>query len=839
MHKLLIIDGNSLIYRAYYALPFLSNSSGQYTGGVYGFLNMFLKVLEEYKPTHVVIAFDHSHITFRNQIFKDYKGTRKPMPNELRTQLPILKEILASMNITCIEQDGIEADDIIGTIAKCNNCETVILSGDRDVLQLIDKTTSVWLTKKGISEIVKMDEETLLAEQSIIPAQIIEMKALMGDTSDNIPGVSGIGEKTAKALVTTFGDIESLYANIDSGFIKKNIRDKLIEYKETAYMSKALATIKTDCSLDYSFESLTYSLPFNADCVALLKKYEINSILKKKGFFVGVDNIAKKNLIQRKIVEVETQQELERILGGEYTQIGFYFDENEKICFSIDEVTTYTIKTEISLFSILLGTENALKKMKPVLEDKKISKIVCDIKKLMHILPRYGIEIQGEVTDLKLATYLIGTNLYSSDETAEYFEKQREFLKALEDNSLMRLYDEIEKPLINVLYEMEQTGFVIDANEVFRLSAIYDKELESLTHKIYELAGEEFNINSPRTVSQILFDKLSLTPPDNKKSSTNFEVLSHLEDEHEIVPYIIRYRRIQKLKTTYLDAFKTIISQKGNVVHTIFNQMHTATGRLSSSEPNLQNIPVRNDEGKALRKMFISRFDGGEIISADYNQIELRLLAHFSEDEKLIEGFNVNKDIHKLTASQIFGIREEDVTPKQRRDAKAVNFGIIYGISEFGLSNNVGISRRSAKDYIDKYFEQYPKVKEYMNKNVEKARRYGHATTLFRRIRKIPEINSNIYQKRMFGERVAMNMPLQGSASDIIKLAMVKVQRKFKEANLKSKLVLQIHDELIVDAHPSEINKVKEILKICMQNVVTLKVPLMVEINSGKTWFDA
>ena len=850
MNKFLIIDGNSLIYRAYYALPFLSNSKGQYTGAIFGFLNMFTKVLEEYNPTHVVVAFDFAHKTFRNDIFKDYKGTRKPTPPELVSQFPILKKILKAMGIVCLEQEGIEADDIIGTLSKISCDDIVILSGDRDVLQLIDNHTSVWLTKKGISEIYKVDLDVLLKDTGLEPVQIIDLKALMGDTSDNIPGVKGIGPKTATNLITIFKNIETLYeslqnTNLKSLGISEGIKNKLISDKDNAFMSKQLATIKRDCSINVDFDTLKLNLPFSSACIELLREYDFNSLLKKQIFNGNNTSFNNENLEKfdsndkKQIIDIKNFDELSKIITNNSSCQNFAISIEKDLKFSFNSLITYHIKNEINFFDSSPSIEEALSLLKPFLENANINKIVLDLKNILHILDNYNVKLNGNIFDLRLATYLISGGKLNVDNTANFFDLKKEFIDLLASYNMTTLYSDIEIPLVYVLYDMEKQGFKLNVDELNRLSNLYEEELIQLTNKIYSIAGEVFNINSPKQLGEILFDKLNISTFNNKKHSTGFDILSQIEDEHEIIPLILRYRKIQKLKSTYLDAYKNIILKNGDIIHTVFNQMLTSTGRLSSSEPNLQNIPVRDEEGRSLRKMFISRFDNGQIVGADYNQIELRLLAHFSGDKTLIEAFQNNKDIHKITASQIFGIKEEDVTQQQRRDAKAVNFGIIYGISDFGLSNNVGISRKSAKLYIEKYFEKYPNVRKYMDNNIEFAKKNGYISTIFNRRRKIPEINSNVHFKRMFGERVAMNMPLQGSASDIIKLAMIKVFNNFNDKKLKSKLVLQIHDELIVDAHPDEIDLVKNILRESMENVIKLKVPLIVQIDSGKTWYDA
>jgi len=834
MNKFLIIDGNSIVYRAYYALPFLSNSKGQFTGAMYGFLNMLLKAVQMYTPTHMAIAFDFSKVTFRNNLFEGYKQTRKETPHELIDQIKILKQILVSMGISCIEQNGIEADDIIGTLSCENKCDKVILSGDRDVLQLIDDQTCVWLTKKGISEIYKVNEKILMRDFKLKPYQIIELKALMGDASDNIPGIYGIGPKTATNLIEQFGSIEELYKNLDNPNITLKIKNKLIEQKDSAFLSKQLATIKCDCELNYNFNDLKLKLPFSPDCIELMKKYEFNSLLKREVFDYKPEEFISKSAKFEEIKDYETLKNYLRINASE-----FAFSFENDLIFSFGDNKVFIIKNEINLFSSGLDFNKCIEILKPVFENEQINKIVSDLKLHMHILDRFGVEIKGSVFDLKLASYLIGGTGLKDIQVENYYSLKREFENLLSKFNMTTLYNQIEIPLVYVLFNMEKTGFKLDIDELNRLSEKYDAELQLLTKEIYELAGgREFNINSPKQLADVLFVQLGLTCKDNKKQSTGFEFLSQIEEEHSIITSVLRYRKIQKLKSTYIDSYKKIVNEQNNIIHTVFNQMLTSTGRLSSSEPNLQNIPVRDDEGKGLRKLFVSRFENGQIISADYNQIELRLLAHFSEDETLCNAFINNKDIHTSTASQIFGINEKDVTTTLRRQAKAINFGIIYGISDFGLAQNIGISRQFAKEYIDKYFEKYPKVKEYMENNIKLAKGNGQIGTIFNRVRRIPELNSAVYSERMFGERVARNMPLQGSASDIIKLAMIKIYNVFNQQNLKSQLVLQIHDELIVDVYPTEISVVKDILKKCMEDVVALKVPLIVEITSGKTWSD-
>ena len=826
--KFLIVDGNSLAYRAYYAMPFLTSPEGTNTGAVFGFFNMLLKAIEDNTPNYIAVAFDFSKHTFRTEIFKDYKGTRQETPPELREQFPIIKELLKKLKIAVFEMENIEADDIIGTLAKSSKTtKNLILSGDRDLLQLIDTNTEVLLTKHGTTSTKSMTLESLKEEMHITPSQVVDLKALMGDNSDNIPGVKGVGPKTAQDLIEAYGTLENVYKHIDE--LKGSLKEKLIKDKEMAFLSYTLAKIKTDVELDFKLENLKLHYPFDISIKEDFKRFGFGMFLKRN-IYAEVKEVEEKS--QSKNIEIDSLEILENL---ELSNT-FAFNFNGNIEFSTNSDTIYTLKKNFDLFSKSIETNDVILKLKNVLEDDSILKLTSDLKQELHLLKNLGIEVKN-VFDLKLGAYLIGGSKNITTSTNTYFELYEDIKTKLKNLDLEKLYYNIELPLLYVLYDMESAGFKINSKELLELSDKYTKELSELENSIQELAGEQFNVKSPKQLASILFDKLGLKAKFfHKKNSTNIDVLNELASEHPIVPLIIRYRKIQKLHSTYIEPYIELVKNSGDIIHTVFNQTLTATGRLSSSEPNLQNIPVRDDEGKLLRKLFISRFDGGNIISADYNQIELRLLAHYSGDEKLVNAYKENKDIHTLTASQVFGVPESEVTPIQRRSAKAVNFGIIYGISDFGLSQNANLSRKEAKLYIEKYFATYPSVKEYMDSNVKFARENGYIKTIMGRIRRIPEINSNVYQTRQFGERVAMNMPLQGSASDIIKMAMIKVEEALK--NLKSKLILQIHDELIVDTYPGEESTVKQILKDCMENGVALKVPLPVDINMGKTWFD-
>lgn len=852
MEELVIIDGNSLINRAFYALPLLSNSKGEFSNGVYGFANILIKTILDKNPKYIAVCLDYGKKTFRNDLFLDYKAKRKPTPEELKSQFPILKQMLKTMGIFCIEKQGFEADDLIGTISKkFDNIKTIIVTGDRDALQLIDNNTEVWLTKKGITEIKEMTKQSLKEELDLTPSQIIELKSLMGDSSDNIPGVAGVGEKTALNLLHDYKSLDGVYSNINK--IKGKLQEKLIENKNMAYLSRELATINTAVNIDIKLEDLEYKFPFNIETLEFFKNYEFNTLIKKSDLFEN--NLEVKNNISLQInkIEIESLEQLLKQIKHINNAKKFCFElNNDVFSFAYDKNCEFFVKIQTDLLSSKVNIEDIIATLKPVFEDVTIKKYVYDAKQQMHNLINFNIELNGIEFDCLLAYYLIMCgerdakmdSLYSSyNLDKNYLAVNLIILKELlvnelEKANLLNLYNNIEMPLVPVLFNMEKNGFRIDSEILNELENRYSLEIQSLVATIKNLAGEEFNVNSPKQLGEVLFDKLGLVCYNNKKKSTSIEHLEEMFDLHPIIPAIIRYRKIQKIYSTYIESYKQIIEVKGNVIHTVFNQTLTATGRLSSSEPNLQNIPVRDDEGKILRKMFVSSFKDGYIVSADYSQIELRLLAHLSNDSNLIKAFNNNIDVHASTASEVFNVNIQDVTPQMRRMAKAVNFGIIYGISDYGLSQNIGSTRKQAKQYINTYFDKYKKVKSYMDNNIESAKSTGYAYSIFNRRRKINELFSPNYVTRQFGERVAMNMPLQGSASDIIKLAMINVDKDIKENNLKSKLILQVHDELIVDCYKDEVTTVTKILKDNMEHVATLSVPLTVDINLGKNWYD-
>lgn len=831
MKRIFLIDGNSLANRAFYALPFLTNLKGEPSGAVYGFANLLIKLIVDEKPDDIIVAFDHARKTFRNEIYEEYKGTRKPTPPELISQFPIIKEMLKKMEITTIESAGIEADDIIGTLARdIKDAKKIIVSGDRDLLQLIDDDTEVWLTRKGLTDLQKLTNKNMSTEMGFYPKQTIDMKALMGDSSDNIPGVPGIGEKTALKLIDMYVTLENLYKNIDE--ISGKLREKLIEGKDLAFMSKDLATIRTDCKIKYVLDGQKF--PFSQEVYQFFIDWNFSSLLGRKDLFVdGVKDANKhKNINKIKIKNIEDVRELKNKIKG---WLGYSL---LKLEFAAQNDEIYYLDSVISMFAETLSLEEVLYELKDVFEDKKVLKITQSAKSDMHKLNSLDINLNN-FFDIEISNYLLSAGIKVNNGEVELSDYYREYLnqkEKIEEKGLNNILYNCEFPLVEVLFNMEKNGFQIDEKKLCELDEEYSNAIALLQKEIYSLAGEPFNINSPKQVSEIIFNKLGLKSFNNKKQSTGSEYLLEMVDQHPIVASILSYRKLNKLQTTYITVYKKICENNGNIIHTVFNQTLTSTGRLSSSEPNLQNIPTRDDIGKNIRKLFISKFKGGKIISADYNQIELRLLADMSGEKELIEAYERGDDIHSLTASQIFNVPIENVTPAQRRDAKAVNFGIIYGISDYGLAQNIKTSRKRAKDYIDSYFMRYPKIKEFSDNNIEFARKNGFIKTAFGRIRNIPEINASNFNVRSFAERVAMNMPLQGTASDVIKFAMIKV---FEEmSGLKSQLILQIHDELIVDVYPGEEDKIKKILRDCMEDIYKNKVKLVVSINEGKSLFD-
>ncbi len=828
MKKLFIIDGNSLINRAFYALPPLATRDGKVYNAVFGFTSIIIKLLTEYKPTHMVVAFDAGRKTFRNELYSEYKAGRKGMPEELAAQLAPLKELLVEMGIKILEKPGIEADDIIGTLSNRFRFPNVIVTGDRDCLQLIDSDTEVWLTKHGISDILSMNERQLADDTGLTPAQIVDLKSLMGDSSDNIPGVPGIGEKTAKDLLARFGTLDGVYQNLDQ--ITGKLKEKLAQNEELARLSFKLATIDTNSEVDCTLDECTVALPFNARVKERFTEYEFNSLLKRAELFSDAAPVARES-VQPEPVAVKSLAEIQSELSG-------------KVAILQQEDHMLVATSGSKCFKIKGG----FAELAPIFADAKLTKIVHKLKPILHALNG---EVQGTCLDLGLAIYLINSNVKNDSlidifaflqldrepDAAGLFIAWQEAERKLAELELTSLYFDLELPLVPVLYDMEKQGVSVDIEVLEKLGQNFNTEIEGLKQQICHLAGTEFNINSPKQLSEILFDKLALKTTGNKKRSTAVDKLEELVGSHPIVELLLRYRAIAKLQSTYIEGLKPFIDQN-NKIHTQFNQTLTVTGRLSSNEPNLQNIPIRTKEGRVLRKIFTSSGTDKVLLDVDYSQIELRLLAHYSGDANLVKAYAENRDIHTTTASQIFEVPYNQITSDQRRAAKAVNFGIIYGISPYGLARNIGTDANSARRYIERYFQTYPTIKNFLESSVESAKKNGFVTTLLGRRRNIAEVFSNNHNVAMFGERAAMNMPLQGTASDIIKLAMLKITQIIKEKGLKSKLILQIHDELIFDTPKSEVAQLTSLVRECMENIVKLRVPLVVDISSGRSWFD-
>ena len=841
MRNILLIDGNNLMFRAYYALPPLRSLSGKLCNAVYGFCNMLIGAIEQHHPDYILVAFDKGKKTFRHKLFADYKAQRHPTPEDLISQFPLVKEMLDAMGIKHYDDERYEADDILGFLSVQNaEDNVVIMSGDRDLLQLVDKSVSLQMNKKGDSEFNLITPDNIVSYFGVRADQVVDLKALMGDASDNIPGVAGIGEKTALNLIREYDNLDNIYAHLDE--IKGKLHEKLQNGYEMAKLSKTLATIDRNCDLPFSITDCTYSYPFANEVKTFFTEYNFNSLISRTKLFASntdTQNIDEHNDVER--INVNTQLELKDMFDQIYNTKQVAVCYLDKVWhFSFSRYYEYTISAQVCDSHEFVGGLNKL------LADGGVEKVLFDAKEFMHILA--GQEINN-FFDLSIAIYLIEQtdrilnvvdglkliNMKANNIATDMFVARAKLVGELQTRDQKDLYYDIELPLVKILYEMEDQGFKVDKYAMAELNEKYNAELKEIEQKIYKLVDKEFNINSPQQVSDLLFNQLNLKY--RGKKSTSADVLEAISDQHPVVKEILRYRKVNKLLSTYISGFLPYLDNNDKV-HTTFMQSITSTGRLASRSPNLQNIPVRDDEGKTLRKLFVSSFDSGYIVSADYNQIELRLMAHFSQDKLMLDDFNAGHDIHSATASKVFGISIDKITPKQRRIAKTVNFGIIYGISEYGLAKTLDIKPSEAKEFIEKYFETFPAVKECMNKSIANAKEKGYSVTLFNRRRYIPELSSSSPLVRKFGERVAINAPLQGTASDIIKIAMLKVSNAIKERKINSRLILQIHDELIVDCYPGEEEIVKTILQENMNDVVELTIPLKVEISIGKSWFD-
>lgn len=902
-NKIVLIDGLSILNRAFFGLPDLTNSEGLHTNAVYGFLNIMLRILEEEKPQHLAVAFDVSKPTFRHEMYQEYKGTRKGMADELRQQVPLMKEMLHAMGVCVFEQPGYEADDILGTVAglaEKNGLAVSIISGDRDLLQLATDTIQIRIpkTKKGGTEIENYYAADVLERYQVTPKQFIDVKALMGDSSDNIPGIPGVGEKTATKIIAEYDNIENAYAHVDE--IKPNkAQESLREHYETAQLSKVLATIITDAPVEVDFEQTKMGNLFTKEAYLLCRRLEFKNLLKR---FEHTETITDEVVqttdgvgIVTDYTKITTAEEMkaylekvqEECIGlcvcGTRTYGNAPMMQMELFAQPSQSVFGYAVASAKGNAIVNINAQDNLRFIQQLC--KNAGRVMSfDVKKLLKFMDAEdipGYMEGGHFKDVAVGAYLLNPlkNAYPYDEIAseycgcmvktaeellgktnleEGFARREEgaylcaiteaevalkswdsIYASLQEQEMAELYDTMEMPLVYVLDEMEQNGIQLSAQDLKDYSERLAVGIEERMNSIYEQAGEEFNINSPKQLGVILFEKLQL--PYGKKTKTGYstaaEVLEKLAPEYPIVSEILEYRQLTKLKSTYADGLANYIQGDGRI-HGNFNQTITATGRISSTEPNLQNIPIRMELGRQIRKVFLPK-EGYRFVDADYSQIELRLLAHMSGDENLIEAYRSDKDIHRITASQVFNIPFEEVTEQERRNAKAVNFGIVYGISSFGLSQDLSISVKEAANYMENYFRTYPGIKTYLDGLVETAKQKGYAETLYQRRRPMPELNSGNFMQRSFGERVAMNAPLQGSAADIMKLAMIGVYKRLKKENCESKLLVQVHDELLIEAKENEVDLVKRILEEEMTGAAQLQVALEVDVHTGENWYEA
>ena len=851
MKKLLLLDGNSMLFRAYYATLYthrMTTSNGIPTNAVYGFVMMLNKAIDIIEPDEILVAWDAGKPTFR------HKGTRKPLDEELIVQFPIVREYLDAAGIKRYEQEGYEADDIIGSMAKCcKDVQTTILTSDRDLLQLIDATTHVLLMKKGLSEMDLMDEQNLLDTYGITPSQVIEMKGLMGDTADNIPGVQGVGEKTALRLLNQYSTVENVYAHIDE--VKGKLKEKLEKDKDNAFMSLELATIYTKMELPFELCDCEFS-GIQEAVNGFYEKYEMRSLVNR------TKQTKNEKWPLKEVDHFEMIQDENVMIMPVCSQEPYLDQKLYGFMVPLDKTIYY------------ISVENALEdaNFKKLLEKKKI--ITWDTKEMMHLLDRYGFKWNEFSDDLHIAGFLLNSTATDSDAliealhislpesfhdvskktkeepaysvtrekaichslTQQLFEKRSEIRSSLKSQNVISLYEDIEMPIAHVLFSMEKEGISIQESFLDEYGVLLNKKLDELAQQIYGHAGMIFNINSPKQLANVLFDELNLSGG-GKKRSTSADVLEKLRGKHPIIEDILEYRKIAKVLSTYIDGLKKHI-RSDEKIHTCFNQTMTQTGRLSSSDPNLQNISIRDELGKEIRKAFVAQ-EGYHLLSADYSQIELRMLAHMANEDHMIRAFNEGLDIHTKTATLIFGCTPEEVDDQKRRIAKTVNFGIVYGQTEFGLSSQLHITRKEAGEFMQMYFDSYPKIHQYMNQLIDFCKENGYVETLFHRRREIPEINDKNFMTREFGKRAAMNAPIQGSAADLIKIAMLKMDKALKDANVQSKMLLQIHDELIFLVSDNELDLMQNLVKDTMENAMELKVPLKASISVGKSWYEA
>jgi len=876
--RLLILDGHSLMYRAFFALPQFTTSEGVHTNAIYGFIKMFLKMREEINPDYIVTAFDKKAPTFRHVEYENYKAGREKMPEELREQFSILKKFLQMLAINIYEIDGFEADDIIGTLSKYaeeKDIEVYIVTGDRDALQLATDNVKVIINKKGMSEKEIYDKNRMIEEFGVTPTQFIDVKGLMGDKSDNIPGVPGIGSKTAYKLIIEYGSIENLLENIESVKGKK-LKENLIENTEQAIFSKKLATIMTDVPIEIVLEDIKSKESYNREGIKeLFKKLEFKSLMGA----LGEGEIKEDLIVQEektkeikeafKYQEIDSLEGLKELLKDIEDIVFMQFEFLNMNIFSKAEFNKIYLRNKDNTYCIMLKKiedENSAETvvlLKDFFENEKIQKVCHDSKMAYVVLNKNNIFVKGLIFDTKIAAYLIKPE--SKDYIISELVKERlkvevsgeaddikakeafylkplfeELKKEIHELEMERLFEQVELPLIEVLASMETLGFKVDKDRLVEIGEKFKVKIQELEKEIFSLAEEEFNIKSPKQLGKILFEKLDLPTVKKTKTgySTNAEVLEKLKGKHPIIPKILEYRQITKLDSTYVEGLKNVIDEDSKI-HSSFHQTVTTTGRLSSTEPNLQNIPIKYEMGREIRKVFVPENDNCLILSADYSQIELRVLSHIANDEKFINAFKNHEDIHKRTASEVFKVDINEVTPLMRSNAKAVNFGIVYGIGSFSLAEDINVSRKEAQAYIDAYFERYPMVKKYIDEVIKEAHKDGFVKTIMNRRRFIPEVQSSNKILRAFGERLAMNTPIQGSAADIIKLAMVNVYKELKDRKLKTSLILQVHDELILNVYKDELEEVKKIVVDKMESVMELSVPLEADINIGNNWYEA
>ncbi len=872
----MLIDGNSIAYRAFFALPLLNNDKGIHTNAIYGFTMMLMRILEEEKPSHILVAFDAGKTTFRHKTFSEYKGGRQKTPPELSEQFPFIRDLLKAYGISQYELENYEADDIIGTLslqAEKEGFMVKIISGDKDLTQLSSEQTTVSITKKGITETEEYSPLHIQEKYGLTPDQIIDMKGLMGDSSDNIPGVPGVGEKTAIKLLKEFTTLEQVLASIDQ-ISGKKLKEKLEEFKDQALMSKVLATITREAPVQIKLEEIGYEGYQTEHVKGIFKELGFNSLLDK----LDPDH----NLVEdhQPLDNIHFEQ-IKEVTADIFTDENIFYIEILEDNYHYADIIGFSIVNEKGSF--FLSTEIAVKSdvFKVWAEDESKKKIVYDAKRSEVALRHHGIHLKGVTFDLLLASYIVnpaeaiddvaeigkryGFERLQSDEAfygkgakrkipeetelADHLVRKSvaiDFLKEkleneLKENQQLELFYELEMPLSFILADMESYGIKVDLDTLKRMGADLTGRLKDIEAKIYELANETFNINSPKQLGVILYEKMGLPVLKKTKTgySTSADVLEKLENDHEIIKQILHFRQLGKLQSTYIEGLLKMVNPKTGKVHTRFNQALTQTGRLSSTDPNLQNIPIRLEEGRKIREAFVPSEEGWVIFAADYSQIELRVLAHIASDEKLIEAFQEDQDIHTKTAMEVFHVGETEVTSQMRRHAKAVNFGIVYGISDYGLSQSLAITRKEAGKFIDRYLISYPGVKNYMEDIVVEAKQKGYVSTLLQRRRYLPEITSRNFNLRSFAERTAMNTPIQGSAADIIKKAMIDMAERLKKEELKTRLLLQVHDELIFEAPEDEIEILKKIVPEVMEHAVGLKVPLKVDYAYGPTWFDA